>query len=107
MRKSEIVHRIALETDVTQARAEEVVNAILDEIKRALQQGDTVTLRRFGSFQVRDKHARLGRNPKTGQEAHIPPRRIVAFKSGYPFKNAVNGSAGTPARLFRNPHREV
>lgn len=96
MRKAEIVRRIAEETDLTQVKAEEVVDAVFDEIKRALEQGDAVILRRFGSFEVRDKPARRGRNPKTGQEAEIPPRRVVRFKSGRPFRDAVNASTAEP-----------
>jgi nucleoid DNA-binding protein len=92
MRKAEIIRRIAEETDLTQLKAEEVVEAILQEIKTALRHGDSVILRRFGSFHVRDKRARIGRNPKTGQAADIPPRRVVLFKSGRSFKDAVNGS---------------
>ena len=90
MRKAEIVRQIADETNLTQLKAEEVVEAILQEIKTALRHGDSVILRRFGSFQVRDKRARIGRNPKTGQAADIPPRRIVRFKSGTHFRNAVS-----------------
>ena len=92
MGKAEIVHRIAEETNLTHTKAEEVVEAILREIKNVLRRGDTVILRRFGSFQVRDKGARIGRNPKTGQEAAILPRRVVRFKSGNQFKDAVNQS---------------
>jgi nucleoid DNA-binding protein len=77
---------------VSQLKAEEVVEAISQEIKTALRHGDSVIFRRFGSFQVRDKGARIGRNPKTGQEADIPAHRWVRFKSGRPFKDAVNGS---------------
>jgi nucleoid DNA-binding protein len=96
MRKADIVRRIAEATDLTQVKAEEAVDAIFEEIKSALHQGDSVILRRFGSFQVRDKRARVGRNPKTGQEADIPARRVVRFKSGNQFKNAVNGSTSEP-----------
>lgn len=92
MRKAEIVRRIAVETDLTQVKAEEAINAIFDEIKSALEQGDSVILRRFGSFQVRDKSSRTGRNPKTGEAAEISPRRVVRFKSGNHFKDAVNES---------------
>ena len=97
MRKDEIVRRIAEETDLTYVKAEEVVNAVLDEIKSTLEQGDSVILRRFGSFEVRDKCARVGRNPKTGEEATIPARRVVRFKAGNPFKAATNGKASEPA----------
>ena len=93
MRKVEIVNRIAEETGLTKVKAEEAVDAILEEVKGVLQQGESVILRRFGSFQVREKRARLGRNPKTGEEAGIPARRVVRFKSGKYFKAAVDGEA--------------
>ena len=99
MRKIEIVARIADETDLTQVRAEKIVNAILQEIKDALQRGEPVILRRFGSFQVRAKRARMGRNPKTGEEAGIPARRIVRFKSGEHFRESVNDAS----RARRSP----
>jgi nucleoid DNA-binding protein len=93
MRKVEIVNRIAEETGLTKVKAEEAVDAILEEVKGVLQQGDSVILRRFGSFQVREKRARLGRNPKTGEEAGIPARRVVRFKSGKYFRAAVDGES--------------
>jgi integration host factor subunit alpha len=92
MRKAEIVRRMAQEVDLTQVKAEEVIEAIFDEIKSALQHGDSVILRRFGTFDVRVKCARIGRNPKTGAEAAIAARRVVRFKSGNRLKHAVNGS---------------
>jgi nucleoid DNA-binding protein len=96
MRKADIVRRIADATNLTQAQAEEVVDAIFDQIKSTLQQGDSVILRRFGSFEVRHKRARVGRNPKTGEQAAIAARRVVRFKSGNQFKAVVNGSATEP-----------
>ena len=93
MRKVEIINRIADETGLTRVQAEKAVNAILEEIKDGLQRGEPVTLRRFGSLQVREKRARMGRNPKTGEEAGIPARRIVRFKSGKHFKESVNDSS--------------
>ena len=96
MRKAEMVRRIADETNLTQAQAVEVVETIVDEIKSALEQGDAVILRGFGSFHVRDKQVRIGRNPKTGQEAAIPPRRVVRFQSGKSLKHAVNRSPCEP-----------
>lgn len=98
MRKAKLVRHIAEATELTQVKAEEVVGAIFDEIKRALQKGDAVTLRRFGSFQVRDKRARIGRNPKTGQEAAVPARRVVWFRSGHEFKDVVTGSTTESAK---------
>lgn len=90
MRKIEIVNRIADETGLTKVKAEEAVDTIIEQVKQGLQQGEPVILRRFGSFQVREKRARVGRNPKTGEEAGIPARRVVRFKSGKYFKDAVN-----------------
>ena len=93
MRKVEIVTRIADETELTKAKAEQAIDAILEEIKNSLQNGEMVILRRFGSFQVRAKSARTGRNPKTGEEAAIPARRIVRFKSGTRFRESINNSS--------------
>jgi nucleoid DNA-binding protein len=81
---------------LTQVQAEDVVDTILDEIKNALQQGDSVILRRFGTFDVRAKRPRMGRNPKTGEQATIAARRVVRFKSGNQFKAAVNGPEAEP-----------
>ena len=93
MRKVDIVVRIADETGLTQVQAEKAVNAILEEIKGALERGEPVILRRFGSFEVRAKRARTGRNPKTGEAAGIPARRVVRFKSGGHFRASVNDSS--------------
>lgn len=98
MRKVEMARRIAEATGLTQVKSEETIDTILDEIKNALQQGDAVIVRRFGTFQVRSKRARVGRNPKTGQEAAIPARRVVRFKSGNEFKDAVKGSITEPVK---------
>ena len=91
MKKVDIASRIADELDITKAKAEDAVNTILDEVKQALAEGESVIIRRFGAFQVREKNPRLGRNPKTGEKAEISARRVVQFKSGKPFKDAVNG----------------
>ena len=91
MKKVDIATRIADKIDITKAKAEDAVNIILDEVKQALAEGESVIIRRFGTFQVREKNTRLGRNPKTGEKAEISARRVVRFKSGKHFKDAVNG----------------
>ena len=91
MRKIDIAALVAAETGMSKEKAEDAVNAILEEVKQALSEGERVTIRRFGSFHVRYKSTRLGRNPKTGEEAEIPERRVVRFKPGNHFKTAVNG----------------
>lgn len=90
MRKIELARRIAEDTGLTNAKAEEVVDAILDEIKARLSAGESVILRRFGTFDVRAKGARVGRNPKTGEAATVSARRVVRFKSGKRLKASVH-----------------
>jgi nucleoid DNA-binding protein len=93
MRKSELARRIADDTGLTYVKAEEVVDAILDAIKTRLSAGESVVLRRFGTFDVRAKRAREGRNPKTGEAAPISARRVVRFKSGKTLRASVDDSA--------------
>jgi integration host factor beta subunit len=102
MRKSELVRTVADETHLTQVKAEDAVEAILDEIKAALSRGDEVILRRFGAFSVRAKEARPGRNPKTGEPADIGARYVVRFKPGKQLRAAVNQPSGT-LRRARHP----
>ncbi len=95
MRKADMVQRIAEETACTKVEAEEVVEAILATMKATLQQGEPVILRRFGTFQVRAKRARMGRNPRTGAATAIAARRVVRFTAAHTLKDRVEG-AGTP-----------
>ena len=90
MTKIEIVNIVAERTGLTKVKAEEAVETILQLMKENLAAGGPIILRRFGSFQVRQKSARIGRNPKTGQGAEIPARKVVRFKAGKYFKEAVN-----------------
>jgi len=95
--KIDIINLVADDTGLSKVKAEEAVETIIDTIKDALQEGESVILRRFGSFQVRKKNPRVGRNPKTGQEAPITARKVVRFKAGKHFKEAVNGA---PVRFY-------
>ena len=93
MRKVDIVRRVAEETGCTHSVAAEAVAAILAMVKEGLQEGDPVMLRRFGTFRVRAKRARVGRNPRTGAAAGIAARRVVRFTPSQTFKQVVNGAA--------------
>ncbi len=106
MRKVELVARIAAATDVTNTQAEMAVETILATIKEALHQGESVILRGVGTFAVRTKRARMGRNPRTGAAAEIPARRVVAFKAGKLFKQAVAGVA-PPAAAPAPPRQQA
>jgi len=89
--KIDIINHVSDDTGLSKARTEEAFDAIIDAVRESLVRGETVILRRFGSFHVRQKNARMGRNPKTGREAPISARRVVSFKAGRNFKGAVNG----------------
>ncbi len=90
MTKNDIINRISEEAGLQKPEAEEAVETILALIKNTLGDDESVILRRFGSFQVRQKSSRIGRNPKTGEEAEISARKVVRFKAGKYFKSAVN-----------------
>jgi nucleoid DNA-binding protein len=93
MRKVEIVQRIAADTEIPQVQADAAVEAILAAVKDALRQGEPVILRRLGTWQVRAKRARVGRNPRTGAAAAIPARRVVRFTASQTLKQVVAGVA--------------
>jgi integration host factor alpha subunit len=90
MTKLDIINKVIEEMGLQKPKAEEAVESIVEKIKNTLSNGKPVILRRFGSFSVRDKNPRVGRNPKTGKEAKITARRVVRFKSGKHFRDAVN-----------------
>ena len=90
MTKQDIINQVCDNADLPRSKAEEAVETVIGLIKNALGDGDPVILRRFGTFQVMSKSKRIGRNPKTGEEAEISARKVVRFKSGKHFKQAVN-----------------
>ncbi len=91
MTKIDIINRVAEKTGLSKQDADLSVETIINLVKDALARNEEVILRRFGSFQTRDKNPRVGRNPKTGEEAQITARTVVRFKAGKRFKQAVNG----------------
>lgn len=90
MNKSELVAQAAAEAGVTKAEASRVLDAIIDTIGNALQDGESVALVGFGTFQVTAKAARAGRNPATGAEIQIAARNAPSFKAGKTLKDKVN-----------------
>ena len=82
MTKKDIVLKISGETGVKQLDVKKVVQRTLDHIIGSLERGETVELRNFGVFKVRQRRGRLGRNPRTGQEVPVPPKKVVVFKPG-------------------------
>lgn len=90
--KASLAQDIMYEMGLNQRQAKALVNQFFAEINNTLEQAETVKLSGFGNFILRDKVSRPGRNPKTGEEAVISARRIVAFKPGQKFRNQINHS---------------
>ncbi|HEX7769346.1 MAG TPA: HU family DNA-binding protein [Dokdonella sp.] len=89
MNKAEFVGSIAEASGLTKADAERAVEAMFDTIKNALKSGDSVSLVGFGTFVVRSRAARTGRNPRTGDEIRIAASKVPAFKAGKALKDAL------------------
>jgi DNA-binding protein HU-beta len=90
MNKGELIEAVAAAADLTKADATKAVEAVLETITRTLKKGDQVALVGFGSFSVKSRAARQGRNPKTGATIEIPASRVPGFKAGKALKDAVN-----------------
>ncbi|MBG9827830.1 HU family DNA-binding protein [Bacillus wiedmannii] len=90
MNKSELIKQVAIQAELKKPQASLAVDAVLESIQHALQNGDHVQLLGFGSFEVRERAAREGRNLHTGEALIIPARKTPAFKAGKALKEAVN-----------------
>lgn len=90
MNKAELIDAVASSADLSRADATRAVDAVIDTITDTLRKGDSVTLVGFGTFEVRARAARTGRNPQTGETIQIKASNSPAFKAGKAFKNAVN-----------------
>ncbi|MBG9829481.1 MULTISPECIES: HU family DNA-binding protein [Bacillus cereus group] len=90
MNKSELIKQVAIQSELTKPQASLAVDAILESIQHALQNGEHVQLLGFGSFEVRERATREGRNPQTGESITIPARKVPSFKAGKALKEAVN-----------------
>ncbi|MCZ6872826.1 MAG: integration host factor subunit beta [bacterium] len=90
MTKAELVERVAEQIDLTKKQTETIVNILLDSITEALSHGDKVELRGFGSFRIRGRNPRDGRNPKTGDAVHIPAKKVPFFKAGKELREMVD-----------------
>ena len=90
MNKAELIEAIADTADLSKAEAGRALDGMVDAITAALKDGDTVSLVGFGSFQVKERAARQGRNPQTGATIDIAAAKIPSFKAGKALKDAVN-----------------
>ncbi|QRN85237.1 HU family DNA-binding protein [Clostridia bacterium] len=90
MNKGELIASVAEKAELSKKDAEKVVGAVLDGITETLVAGDKVQIIGFGTFEVRERAARVGRNPKTGAELKIAASKVPAFKAGKALKDKVN-----------------
>ena len=87
MNKATLIARIADKTDLTRKQAEAAVNAFTETVLEALKDGDKVQMMGFGTFEIKERAARVGRKPSTGDTIEIPAKRIPTFKAGKGFKD--------------------
>ena len=90
MTKAELVEDVARAAELTKKDAERLVEIVFESIIETLNQGEKIELRGFGSFRVRERGARRGRNPKTGDPVSIPAKRVPYFKPGKELKELIN-----------------
>ena len=90
MTKAELVAQIASTADLTQKQADAALSAFTGAITKALKSGDSVSLIGFGTFTVKERAARTGRNPRTGETINIAASKVVSFKAGKVLKEEVN-----------------
>ena len=91
MTKAELIEEVSRVVEMTRKDSEVIVEAIFDSVVRALRTGDKIEIRGFGSFRTRQRQSRVGRNPKTGDEVPIAPRRVLVFRPSHVLKAQING----------------
>jgi integration host factor subunit beta len=91
MNKSELIELLAIKKDISNKRAEEIVNLVFSSMTEALAAGDRIEIRGLGSFMIKDYESYTGRNPKTGQPITVKPKKLPFFKVGKELKERVLG----------------
>jgi len=93
--KADLVEEVVKNTELPRKESEVIVETIFEGIIGALQNGDKIEIRGFGSFRTRQRRGRIGRNPKTGEKVEVPPKRIPFFKPSKELKDFVNTSGAS------------
>src|SRR5207342_3389411 len=96
MTKADLVEEVAKVTELTRKDSEVIVDTLFESVIKALKTGDKLEVRGFGSFRVRQRNARVGRNPKTGEKVEVPAKRVPYFKPSKELKDLINDGAGHP-----------
>jgi len=95
--KADLIEEVLKVTELPRKESETIVEIIFESIIDALQKGDKIEIRGFGSFRTRQRRGRVGRNPKTGAKVEVPPKKIPFFKPSKELKDFVNTADGVPA----------
>ena len=90
MTKADLIDEVAKNSDLSKKDAEVIVQSVLDSIVESLKGGEKVELRGFGSFRLRERASRQGRNPKTGEKVFVPAKKVPHFKPGKDLKELIN-----------------
>jgi nucleoid DNA-binding protein len=90
MIKADLINKISKEMDISRQEAETGVNLFFQTLKEAIERGEEIELRGFGSFRFRRREARTGRNPRTGEPVNVPPKKVLYFKPSKYLKNLIN-----------------
>src|SRR5881275_82436 len=93
MTKADLVEEVSRVTELTRKDSEVIVDTLFESVIKALKNGDKLEVRGFGSFRVRQRNARVGRNPKTGEKVEVPAKRVPYFKPSKELKDLINDQA--------------
>lgn len=105
MTKADIIESVYAHVKLSKKESAEVVELVLETLKRTLEAGERVKISGFGNFHVREKRSRVGRNPQTGREITISARRVLTFRPSQVLKNALNDLPGPVASGVGAPRR--
>jgi len=103
MTKADLIEEVSRVVEMTRKDSEVIVEAIFDSVVRSLRGGDKIEIRGFGSFRTRERQARIGRNPKTGERVEVPAKRIPFFKPSKELKDLVNHDSQKEAASGAGP----
>jgi integration host factor subunit beta len=94
MTKSVLIEKVTEKVEgLTKKQVETIINTILEGMKEALVHGEKIEIRGFGNFRLKHRNAKTGRNPKTGETVQVPAKKVIHFKIGKPFHNALNSGS--------------
>jgi len=90
MTKADLIDEVAKAVDIPKKDAEVIVKTVFDSVINALHEGEKIELRGFGSFRLRERKSRIGRNPKTGETVQVPSKKVPYFKAGKDLRELIN-----------------